>query len=58
MKENKRKIIQIAASAPNVYALCDDGTVWGKFDGGLTHEWYQLNLIPQPEEEDETTNIA
>ena len=41
-----RKVVQIAASTGlDVFALCDDGTVW--MDASRT--WHQLPAIPQPE---------
>jgi hypothetical protein len=32
-KNSKRKIIQIAANANYVYALCDDNTTWRSYTG-------------------------
>jgi hypothetical protein len=53
----ERKIVQISAVPGNsdslwgdVYALCDDGTVWAASCGAhIEHaSWYQLPPIPQP----------
>ena len=42
-----RKVVQIAASTGlDVFALCDDGTVWMVASGST---WAQLPAIPQPE---------
>ena len=51
-----RKIIQIAIdpapdcdSAPVVYALCNDGTVWSRLDIP-GKKWSQMDDVPQPQE--------
>jgi hypothetical protein len=41
-----RKILQIAANADGVFALCNDGSVFGLSNGG----WRQLPAVPQSEE--------
>jgi hypothetical protein len=48
----KRAIIQIAATArpdgdADLYALCNDGTLWG-----LTSGWTEMPPIPQDESQD------
>lgn len=52
----KRKIVQIACCqvdciastqcSMQLYALCDDGTLWWKSD--QHHEWIECPEIPQP----------
>jgi hypothetical protein len=48
--QRERKVIQIAATAGTnaegeLFALCDDGTVWTLTYAG---QWHQLPAIPQP----------
>lgn len=45
-----RKPIQLVGTPrtdgdPDLYALCDDGTIWGLNHGG---QWVELPSIPQP----------
>ena len=42
-----RKIVQIAADAGGITALCDDGSLWWMGDG--VTGWYRLPDIPQDE---------
>ncbi len=41
-----RKIVQIAANADRVFAVCDDGSVFGLSNGA----WRQLPAVPQGEQ--------
>ena len=51
--QTERRIVQISAVPENaeyygmIYALCNDGTVWGILEGGA--HWDDLPAIPQPE---------
>jgi hypothetical protein len=49
-----RKIIQVAIDASGtpavIYALCDDGTLWCRFDLE-GRQWLQVEDVPQPWEE-------
>jgi hypothetical protein len=55
-----RQIIQIATTSwgdaqemtPDLYALCNDGSVWN-FILGPTPHWKRMPRIPQPEEVEE-----
>lgn len=38
-----RKIIQISSTENELYALCDDGTVWRRVEGGAGYCWYKVN---------------
>ena len=42
-----RKIIQITTESNNLYALCDDHTIWVLLDTGI---WFKLPDIPQERE--------
>jgi hypothetical protein len=50
-----RKIVQIATTSwgdaqemtPDLYALCDDGSVWNFILGPSPH-WKRMSRIPQP----------
>ena len=41
-----RRIVQIATSGDNLYALCDDGTVWQYSQSVFA--WQEHSRIPQP----------
>jgi len=43
-----RKVIQIALSNTNLYALCDDGKIY-RMNGG---EWLLMVAVPQDGEQD------
>ena len=48
-----RKITQISSQTWQIYALCDDGTVWRLPMGdGSTEAWTKLSDIPQDEHEE------
>ena len=49
MKEEMRKIVQVAASDNSVAVLCNDGSVWI----GANDVWQKLPDIPQPWEEED-----
>ena len=40
-----RNIVQITSSDGRIYALCSDGTLWGRAAHN-TAEWYQISGIP------------
>ena len=50
-----RKIIQISIAAieewTEIYALCDDGTLWSETVPSQKFEWTPIPPIPQDEEE-------
>lgn len=60
----KRKIIQISACSPmesqshqtaiEVFALCNDGTVWANDCSTTESEWWQLPKISQSDVRKET----
>ena len=57
---SKRKIIQIAVTqdstndpAITLFALCDDGTVWGSSEVYQWTSWKKLPPIPQSMREEE-----
>jgi hypothetical protein len=51
--ETRRKVVQLIVlplegrTCNEVYALCDDGTMWRRYEG---QEWLQILGIPQPEQ--------
>lgn len=42
-----RKVVQTTATSETLYALCDDGTIWGIFS--LEKGWKPVPPIPQGE---------
>lgn len=62
----ERKIIQIAAVSRrqpehiivtplvviSLFALCDDGTLWGLGEVGESNDWVKIKEIPQGESDD------
>jgi len=53
---NMRKVIQITISAGDnwteVYALCNDGTIWSEATPSNEFIWTKLPPIPQDKEEE------
>ena len=50
----KRKIVQLVAatkSVGNIFALCDDGSVWFSYD--LTEGWHKISTTQVEEYEEE-----
>jgi hypothetical protein len=50
----KRQVIQMVGTStpdgdPDLYALCNDGTMWGLNSGG---QWVEMPPIPQDESQD------